>query len=403
MRSSTATLSTLLSVSCACQAGAVESATAQPAEREATAAEPSVSQRELETRFMLALSLFERGAYEDAAQGFAQLLLDLPQDASADDLRHLLIQHVAWARIGSYDVGGDASTLDEGEDMLERYLVRHERLLPDAAGERESIYALLAEFQLRRDQEQPRNVHDELSALTRETADAIAGQRASAARSRPDAPVWEIEVDTIPWARLDDPKVMRNLRSSRYVGVSLFNDPGEPFNPTRVLVRGWVSKGQLQAVGRETVAALRRSRPALEACYENALGRGQAGELERVALDLRWADGDLDATEFAEQANFDAPGQDCLVAALREAGAADASGSADGEARLQLSFFIQPQRRPGRGDMDYSYFGQWAPLDTGDINYGAQIEGVHVSPWFNADRARRRGSGQPLRPFPYSL
>ena len=174
-RSFVCSISVLACAACRAPAPATEA----PRSKAARASEPEIetetfvdarTQAELETQFSLALTAFDRGAYDRAAELFVQTLLKVPREPSGDELRHLLVQHIAWSLIGSYDMSGDATKLDEGEAMLERYIVKHEQLLPLAHGDREVIYALLGEYASRRAGENPRYVRDELVALTEATS-----------------------------------------------------------------------------------------------------------------------------------------------------------------------------------------------------------------------------------------
>ena len=336
---------------------------------------------ELETQFSLALSAFDRGAYDRAADLFVQTLLKVPRDPSGDALRHHLVQHIAWSLLGSYDMSGDASRLDEGEALLERYLVRHEQLLPQAHGPREAIYGLLGEFASRRAGQNPRYVREELLALSEATMHSIREPASSRRGRNEDRMVREIEVDTIEWATLDDPEVQLYFRDIRYTGVSVFERPGDPFNHTRVLVRGWVSKREFVAAGRLAFASLREARPALETCYELALARGDVNLFERVEIGLAWTQGRLDQVEFVDALHFDEASRDCLSAALygaqpEAAGEALAGAGGAAQARLQLSFLVQPERWPGRGDVDWDYFDSAAPIGPGEIGAGAVPEDV---------------------------
>jgi hypothetical protein len=240
---------------------------------------------ELEARYRLAIEAFDKGAYDDAAAQFAQMLVHVPQDVGGDALRHLLIQHVGWSLLGSYDMSGDSSKLDSGEAILDRYLVKHEQLRPTATDERVEIYELLGEYSLRRDDKPPTNANAHLQALVRETHANL--QRPAPSKHAPneDRRVREIEVDTIRWGSLDDPQVQAYLRDLRYTGISMF-ELDKPYNHTRVLVRGWV--GQPQQAGepasQRSYDILRLARPTLERCYEEALGRG--ADSRQPALDL---------------------------------------------------------------------------------------------------------------------
>ncbi|MCA9700937.1 MAG: hypothetical protein KC431_25655, partial [Myxococcales bacterium] len=152
-------------------------------------------QRELEVRYRLALTTFDRGDHDDAAAQFAALLLRVPQTPEGDSLRHLLIQQIAWSLLASYDHGGDPGRLDAGEAMLERYLEKHEALRPMDMGDRAVIYALLGEFSLRREGaiEQPISpTGDAMAGLVRATAHSLDMPQARSRRGNEDRMVREI-------------------------------------------------------------------------------------------------------------------------------------------------------------------------------------------------------------------
>jgi hypothetical protein len=326
---------------------------------------------DLEARYRLAIESFDRGAYDDAAAQFAQMLLRVPQDASGDPLRHFLIQHVAWALLGSYDMRGDSGKLDSGEAILERYLVKHEQLRPTATGERVEIYELLGEYTLRRDGKPPTNANAHLQALVRETHANLQRPVASKRQSNEDRMVREVEVDavdTVRWASLDDPWVVAYLRDPRYAGASMF-EHARPYNQTRVLVRGWVanSQGAAAPTHRHTYDMLRAARPALERCYEDALGRG-ADTHEQLELELRWDAGSLAEIEITDQTIIDNQISSCVIAALHEEAAADmteANAVDDDRAALHLTFFVQPPR--------------WPPYNPGDIHWEALPEDTSIT------------------------
>lgn len=317
---------------------------------------------ELETRYRLAIAAFDRGAYDDAAQQFSQMLLRVPRDPSGDALRHLLIQHVAWSLLGSYDMTRDPSKLDSGEAMLERYLVKHEQLLPEAKGEREEIYELLGEYALRRDDQPPSDANAHLQELVRDTHANLQRPEWDKRGHTEDRMVREVEVHTRKWATLADPRVQSHFRDLRYTGGSMF-DVVRPYNPARVLVRGFVGHPLRlrDPANRHAYAALRDARPELAICYEDALGRG-AEMLERVELELRFG---ASAAEIVttERSSGDDEFSRCVIDALRDGAKPGAEGQRHAE--LRLTFFVQPARYP--------------PVDTGEITKGASPEDVTIT------------------------
>jgi hypothetical protein len=377
-RLSLLSLLTLLTTTAACHSGSAQLQSVTPAlEQSASAVAERVS--DTESRYLLALTMFERGAYDDAAALFTQLFLSQPHDPSGDRLRHLLVQHIGWSMLGSYDVSGADSLLDGGESTLERYLVKHEQLFPAALGQRVDIYALLDEYSLRREDVPPPDAEDRLYALFHETYANIERPTPRRSKSGEDRMIREIEVDAIPWAKLSDPRVQRQLRDLRFIGASLMEQPGEPYNPRRVLVRGWASGSKRGPSGpgrRQAYTTLRTARPTLERCYAAALGRG-AEVVERVELALRWVGGEVADVEVDRSGGLDEQASRCLVRALRNA---DVGADEETQAQLHLTFFIQPERWSGRSEIDYDYFGPQRSAGGGEINRSARPEDASINP-----------------------
>jgi len=359
----TLVLSPLLALGCAAPRGTDSPLVdAEPeSESRATAAfvADGPSARELEDHYSLAMSAFGSGHYEEAAQMFAALLLRLPRDPGSDDLRHLLVQHIGWALLGSHDVGQDAGTtppaLDRGERMLEAYLVQHETLLPEAEAPRIDIYTLLAEYGLRRGSEPPTDASVRLEALVKATVTQIVvGDSTDQDRhANRDQRVRNIEVDTrrIQWATPDHPRVDAFFRDIRDLGPTLFENPGGPLNPTRVLVRGLVgTKTRTTDAGRRARAILVAARSDLERCYEQAIGRG-ADLVERVDLDLAWGGRALGTIGLEAETGLDVEASTCVRAAIREADRGQ-GGEIPREtvAALHLTFFVQGQGRRVDGE-----------------------------------------------------
>lgn len=297
----------------------------------------------LEARYILGLTQFDRGDYRLAAQTFAGTLLEAPKDPSGDNLRHLLIQHIGWSLLGVYDVSADPMALEQGEAVLERYLVKHEDLRPEATRQRDEIYELLGEYSLRRNNQAPPNAHARLRALVVTTQQQLArGVELENATSE-DAMVRTIVVDTTPWAELDDPKVQRYFRDPRDTGAAVFEGPARVLHLTRVLVRGTIPAAEVDKAQRRQVHALLASaRPTLERCYETAIAHG-ADTLEHMEVSIRWGDAGLASATVGGSHSFDDESSRCVVAAFERGGASEASIESF-EARLDLTFFVQPPR-----------------------------------------------------------
>lgn len=180
----------------------------------------------------------------------------------------------------------------------------------------------------------------------------------------------------VHFAERDDPGVAAFHRDLRYTGPSLFERGGEPFNPTRVLVRGWISSSEGRGASRQSFAALRQARPALEQCYEQALIRG-APSVVRTQVELRWGGGARGVARLDGPTRFDGSAQACLSAALEAAGSGGVE-QPEGRARLHLTFFVQAARWPDSRTPDHDDGGPWVPDKGGQINRGAAVEDVSV-------------------------
>ncbi|WP_146158148.1 hypothetical protein [Enhygromyxa salina] len=358
------TIAALTATGCQVSGSQAPERLAAPTHARAPASSDVRLTRELVGRYGLALTAFDRGEYQLAADMFTQLLLALPPDPREDHLRHLLVQHIGWSLLGHYDVDADVAALDRGEQTLERYLVRHEALLPTAHAEREVIYALLGEYQLRRDGKPPPDANARLVALVEATQTGFERQSARSGQAADDALVRVIEVEAIPWAHLDDPRVQAFLRDPRALGPTLFDKPGQPLNPTRVLVRGRVHPTDA-GTGKRAHALLKLARPAAERCYEGALSRG-AGIVERVRLDLTWAPSGLPEVNFGGDHQLDAAAQTCVREAVREADGAAEGRPAPGHVELRLTFFVQFETAgPDKYALDTDSFGLTSPNTNG--------------------------------------
>ncbi|EDM78781.1 hypothetical protein PPSIR1_32322 [Plesiocystis pacifica SIR-1] len=325
--------------------------------------------RELAARYALGLEQFNGGHYREAAATFSATFAKVPAEPIGDDLRHLLVQHAAWSLLGVYDTHKDEQALDQGEALLEAYLAKHEAIFPEAAypdapAEREAIYALLGEFGLRREGQPPPDANARLTVLVEQTSQALyeRGRPKPHEPNNDDAPVRVIEVETTPWARVDDPRVQQYFQHLGDLGPSLVNGglqgPGN-FNPTRVLVRGQVHRARKASGGRAVAPArelLKSARQGIERCYEDALGRG-AALVERVGVELSWDEGRLESLDLEGEPSFDERAQTCVSLALETAVVHGNGGLGTASAELDLTLFVQPERRPGKAHIDYEAFG----------------------------------------------
>ena len=93
---------------------------------------------------------YARGEYSQAVELWRQAIVKLPPTADADELRHALILRRAYGQLMAWRYQGDEAHLHDAQQMLERYLVRHEELLgntEDALAQRGEVYELLFEVE----------------------------------------------------------------------------------------------------------------------------------------------------------------------------------------------------------------------------------------------------------------
>lgn len=118
---------------------------------------------------------------------------------------------------------------------------------------------------------------------------------------------------------------------------------------SRVLVRGWVAlaEGEARHASGPAYALLADARPDLERCYQHAILRGN-DSVERLTVDLNWAEGELDGVQVRDRHQLDEEGLGCVLTALHGV-ELERSPEEARDARLHLVFFVQSARRPSRG------------------------------------------------------
>lgn len=214
--------------------------------------------------YAVAEARVEDGAYGDAALLLRHALLQLPADASGDELRHALILRIAYVEMLAWSHNGNRVHLEDAQRMLLRYAERHEILFGDDAASRAArgdVYEILYEIESRLEEtEAPTSAEVVAAAVPAEApessiglperrsvetsttpppeptktprADAKTPRRAKALRAEAETPatdggdVRHVRVRTRRGPDVDDPATRAALKSP-------FSNPEEPMVLTR--------------------------------------------------------------------------------------------------------------------------------------------------------------------------
>lgn len=119
---------------------------------------------------------------------------------------------------------------------------------------------------------------------------------------------------------LDHPRVQAFFNSSNNVGPSLFDKQGEAarrplVRAGTIAVRGAGTRAQRKAARRFARALVERARPALEACYKDALAR-EASDATRLTLRVSLDGRDRSAVRLASGVLGDVYGNACVHGVL---------------------------------------------------------------------------------------
>lgn len=340
---------------------------------------------------------FKAGEYAQAVGLWRHALLQLPETADADDLRHKLILRIAYGQLVAHHHSGDRAQLQAAHVTLNRYLARHEALFgetPKAKEQREQVYALLVEVEALLDPQpsgeaegpptdgvQPDSAPapDSLSA-----ADTTPGRDAPApiALEQPPAPRSEtpirdpraeptqdphtgevlhpqntrkVTVDTRGLATLDDPDVQFGLRTpwgDPFYGFALGQPQLAMVHGPRPLVRAYAlpkivkdrATTQERSLARRVgFDIIRTARQGLRDCYGEAFTRNPSlvtrGTFE-VSVDET---GKIHRVRLTDGGVVDGVGDVCAIETLEatrlEGAIADATESL--QVRLKLVFFYE--------------------------------------------------------------
>lgn len=356
-----------MSVSSGCSRGAVVStapASPEPSSTSARASSPSDPLSLSRRVYELGEAAWAGGAKFEAVALWRQAFRSLPSDEKYDVLRHRMVIRIGYALVELHRLDGDAYHLRAAQQMLTRWIeARADR---DTSGAREEAYALLSEVELRLEEGLPEANdgqpssgeadHDQSEyarALMLASYDGKQREYAAAdthAGEVLDADGIERKIEVSGLATLDDPRVWAFLHDPRPEGPSLFEMPGEAFNPTRPLVRAGLPKiavrglSQRREANHATWTLIRELRPALELCYASSMAR-KPTQVVRMRVTISVDDiGRVTATRQSGDPLGDSIGDDCLRRSFERAHVEAASLYGQQIATVPLTFFIQPGR-----------------------------------------------------------
>lgn len=287
---------------------------------------------------------FARGEYEQAVELWRHAIVALPPTQQADSLRHALVLRRAYGQMMAWAQTGNLGYTLDAQQMLERYLVRHEELFGEtdaALAERGQVYELL--FEVERVVEPADEPADEPAVESDDTQPPADSDSDSAkfahAKDGDDEYHRTIIVKTRP--SVDDPETRERLNN----GLSHpFVVDSNPFGPRNM----WLTRAEIRPIhgprsllrragparpaNPETAAAVRRrttrtlgrrvvaqSRDELKRCYEAAYARhplDHAHSTVEVHVD---AEGQIVDAKIVEGGIIDTLGDLCVVGTLRAA------------------------------------------------------------------------------------
>jgi hypothetical protein len=298
--------------------------------------------------YVVAEERFAAGEYDEAVALMRHALLQLPPSPEHDRLRHQLVLRMAHTQLRAHAASGGAAPLHDAQQMLTRYLERHEKLFGDgrvARSERGEVYELLHQVEKR------------LEPVSIEVVDAggqsetIVAAAPTDAAPRTDAPTaHEIPAEAAPTparrrtdgegnelrdvvvakerrlASLDDPRVKERLRSpysTGWLGGALTAPRIIKMRDARPLVRGHsqlAGDGNLsqQVLARRAgQSLLREARQDLRDCYASAYARRPVDVLDSAVEASVHPDGSISHVRIVEGGLVDGYGDACLIEALQ--------------------------------------------------------------------------------------
>lgn len=322
--------------------------------------------------YMVAEERYAAGDFDPAVELMRHALLQLPASPEHDQLRHKLILRMAHTQLRAHAASGQAAQLVDAQQMLTRYLVRHEQLFGEnavARAERGEVYELLflVEQQLEPVSidvdgsaeptsaeptsvdmvasapsaptiaEEPGLVPEPPSAAPEPPVVATASAPASAAapaitsKRHVDAngsQVRDLVVHERRLATLDDPRVVQRLRSefsSGWANLQLTAPGIALVHGPRPLVRGTSrlagpgDTSHKQLARRAGQSLLQDARVDLRGCYAAAFARQPVIALRSTIEASIHPDGSVSHVRIVDGGLVDGYGDACVIEAMQGA------------------------------------------------------------------------------------
>jgi hypothetical protein len=354
---------------------------------------PGADQATAKRIYMVAEERFAAGAYDEAVALMRHSLLQLPASPEHDELRHQLLLRMAHTQLQAHTASGQVAPLRDAQQMLTRYVERHEQLFGEsekARAERGEAYELLYEVEKRlepgaTDAAMASVAGDEATeapeaeAMEAETMEAAALDGAAAATENADAaaanPETAAEADDEPSDRqpaahtpadgesadgnvreivvstkrrrpsIDDPQMVAKLRSAfsdPEAGLVLTRPGVELLHGPRPLVRGTsrlAGPGDLrdhQLARKAGRSLVRDAREDLRGCYEAAFTRETVDALQSTVEASIHPDGSVSQVRIVRGGLIDGYGDACLIEAMQRTTVAPLAEAAE-PVRVQLA------------------------------------------------------------------
>ena len=339
--------------------------------------------------YAVAEARVEQGAYGEAALLLRHALLQLPADASGDELRHKLVLRIAYVEMLAWSASGSRVHLEDAERMLQRYLERHEALFgvtQTARDQRGDVYEILYEVERRLEESPPVGdsttiAHASVSPVDSIPVDAPSPDSAvpfdSEASARPtkraessrakaprqtgvspehgddDGDVRVVRVRNRARPDVNDPAVRKRMKSAftnPEAAMVLTGARWVAIEGPRPLVRLATAASAVEAnaaedrrlarsLGRSLVRA---ARPELRRCYAEAFARQPVTSTETVVELSVNEDGSVSGVRIVDGGLVDGLGDVCVIERL---GAAQVDAPpelvASHRVRLPLEFVYQ--------------------------------------------------------------
>jgi hypothetical protein len=316
--------------------------------------------------YLVAEERYAAGAFDEAAALMRHSLLQLPPSPEHDELRHELVLRMAHTQLRAHAATQQTGPLHDAQQMLVRYLERHEQLFGDgekARAQRGEVYELLhlVERQLEPvvdeavvtaldEVGEPSDPIPEdtgsfytLAAAVQSTlAGTAAGPApdevtepeptptARPAAQRTDADGNEVRDVVVPKQRrlpsIDDPGMKEKLRSpfsTGWLGGVLTAYGVTKMRDARALVRGHSrlagdgDLAQKQLARRAGQSLLRGARAGLRECFMSAYARQPISELQNMVEASIHPDGTISHVSLVDGSLIDGYGDACMIEALQ--------------------------------------------------------------------------------------